>query len=985
MKLTRLLTLLAVCGLGSLTFASSEYPEEFTFIENNKRLPDVDWQAELRSSAVWQGFIARNGTWYVEFNEENRLPHRAYGRPIATTGNTPQERALNFLAQELSAYGVDPGELEFMSAPSTSKHTFVHFKQRVQNLEVLGSRLMVKMDLAGNVISFGMDVYDMDALNTVPSISAADAELEARQGLSGIVSSSIMDMAALPLPVLRHYDSRLVYQVEVITQNAELPGHYYCIVDAGSGKLLYRSNKVVNHDHSKCSSHRHSPPPASADVTLTATVYEEQPYIAPTVQPIAHADVTINGSSFTTDDNGQIVSGITGPANGVFRLSGDWSTVRTGGVTPQFNITLNDGPNAITFDNDANIRELSAYFHVNIVHDHMKSVIPSFTGMDFSLPTNIDVGGNCNAFYDGSSINFYAEGNDCHSWAQLGEVVYHEYGHGINDNFYQGLGSNFSNGAMNEGYADIWALTITEDPILAEGNSLSDPNDYIRRYDVNPKVYPADIAGQVHADGEIIAGAWWDTYLLLGNDLSLTLQLFADAFPGLQAATFNGNEGVAFRDVLIDVLEADDIDSDITNGTPNGTAIVEAFAIHGITLLSNATIDHTPVETSLENNSILIESELNLSFPFTNYLDDISLFWRVNNSTTWNTVSMTNTTGNDYEATIPGQPMGTIIAYYMGVTDIFGQISAVTPIGAAKPVEANLPNYILVDFNLELMEDVDNVNELGNWTTGLPSDDATTGEWTLEEPVGSFSTPGDPSTIVQTDEQHTPGGEFCFLTGNASSPAAGIGENDVDNGTTTLISDPIDISGFVNPTFTYYRWFTNNAGALPNEDYWQVAITEDGINWVEVEATRTSDRSWRRFAFRVNDYINSTANFQMKFNASDSAAFGGSLVEAAVDDIQLWDNADPQSVSELSVSGISRVYPSPADNLINVTFNSMQFVGLAIEVLDMTGRVVMTESIGNWNGEGVRQLDISSLSNGQYLLSAIWNTGRSQLPFVVER
>ncbi|MBK8338895.1 MAG: hypothetical protein IPK99_02270 [Flavobacteriales bacterium] len=52
----------------------------------------------------------------------------------------------------------------------------------------------------------------------------------------------------------------------------------------------------------------------------------------------------------------------------------------------------------------------------------------------------MDVAGTCNAFYDGGAINFYEEGGDCQSYAQVGEVVYHEYGHGINDQFYSDLG-----------------------------------------------------------------------------------------------------------------------------------------------------------------------------------------------------------------------------------------------------------------------------------------------------------------------------------------------------------------------------------------------------------------------------------------------------------------------------------------------------------------------------------------------------------------
>jgi hypothetical protein len=425
------------------------------------------------------------------------------------------------------------------------------------------------------------------------------------------------------------------------------------------------------------------PPPAGADLDITASVYEFNPFIPAVVLPLAHVEATINGNTFNADMDGHIASGVPGPVNATVRLQGDWSYVQTNGVTPQFTCSAR---RRLQYGELRQATPTSAsaapYFHVNIIHDQCKTFLPAFTGMDFSLETNVDVAGTCNAFYDGSSINFYEEGGGCQSYAQIGEVTYHEYGHGINDNFYQDLGAIFQNGAMNEGYADVWALSITQDPILAEGSDLVDPDIYIRRYDINKKVYPADLTGEVHADGEIIAGAWWDTYLELGNDMVHTMTLFADAYPGLQAEAPNGSEGTAFRDVLIDVLEADDDDGDITNGTPNGLAIVEAFAIHGITLISNAELVHTPITTGSQSDPITVDAELILSFPWTNYVESVLLRYRINDDPSWNEVLMTNIGGNDYEGSIPGQPIGTVVGYYLGVLDIFSQVSAVVPVAA---------------------------------------------------------------------------------------------------------------------------------------------------------------------------------------------------------------------------------------------------------------------------------------------------------------
>ena len=195
-----------------------------------------------------------------------------------------------------------------------------------------------------------------------------------------------------------------------------------------------------------------------------------------------------------------------------------------GSVTPSIIRSMSAGSNSITFDSVTTIRHTSGYFHVNEIHDFMKIYFPTFTGLDFPLPTRIDVvnGQTCNAFYNGSSINFLLAGGGCSCYSQVGDIVYHEYGHGINDLFYQTHGSTFNNGAMGEGYADTWAMSLTKNPVLGIGSSLSDPNRYIRRYDIGRKVYPQNLVGEVHADGEIIAGAYtcWDR-----KDLNLYLKL----------------------------------------------------------------------------------------------------------------------------------------------------------------------------------------------------------------------------------------------------------------------------------------------------------------------------------------------------------------------------------------------------------------------------------------------------------------------------
>ena len=203
------------------------------------------------------------------------------------------------------------------------------------------------------------------------------------------------------------------------------------------------------------------------------------------------------------------------------------------------------------------------------------------------------------------------------------------------------------------------------------------------------------------------------------------------------------------------------------------------------------------------------------------------------------------------------------------------------------------------------MEEEDFDFNFGFWQTSDPSDNASTGMWEIGSPIGSFSDPSDPSTIVQTDSDHTQGGSICAFTGNSSSILDGIGANDVDDGHTTLYSPFYDLTQYNNPAFSYWRWYTNSppSGANPGADWWQVLISDDGINWHYVENNLSSEINWRRFAFRASDYVNLTNQVQLKFIASDSLRpgqylDGGSLVEAAVDDLYLYESqSNPSTIT----------------------------------------------------------------------------------------
>lgn len=110
-----------------------------------------------------------------------------------------------------------------------------------------------------------------------------------------------------------------------------------------------------------------------------------------------------------------------------------------------------------------------------------------------------------------------------------GDVVYHEFGHGVVDGIaqfaYEGWADKygFSNEimGMNEGMADVFSFIITEDPCLAEyvakgtgqmGGAVNLDGQLCLRTTTNPNKVNEDFNGESHNDGLPLVGAHWEIY-----------------------------------------------------------------------------------------------------------------------------------------------------------------------------------------------------------------------------------------------------------------------------------------------------------------------------------------------------------------------------------------------------------------------------------------------------------------------------------------
>ncbi len=162
------------------------------------------------------------------------------------------------------------------------------------------------------------------------------------------------------------------------------------------------------------------------------------------------------------------------------------------------------------------------------------------------------------------------------------------------------------------------------------------------------------------------------------------------------------------------------------------------------------------------------------------------------------------------------------------------------------------------------------------WTSNPNgSDTATTGQWLR----------GNPSTTYYYGVKQrgtTVSGRYNLVTG----PAAGwsVGSYDVDNGETSVRSPNIALPqrDSITLSFYYYMAHTRNSSS---DDYLRVKVVgaTTGTLLEELGAANDDDAVWESFSVDLSAYAGQTV--YLLIEAADAA--GGSIVEAAIDDVMI--------------------------------------------------------------------------------------------------
>jgi Zn-dependent metalloprotease len=352
---------------------------EVRLIKDNKRTLNVSYQYQLRNQPNWQNFLLDNGTWYVHFNEANGKPHKAFGKPIIVPGSNAVERAAYFVEHHLQDFGIPIDELELLGTGENKHAEHVFFGQMHQGKKVLNAKLSVRLNTQGKVVSFSTDVFKNISVDNA-SLDASEAASAAMAGITETVVNveANSELMILPIPdyVRKRTVFKSVYEITVYTMDEDnIPANYLTYVDAADGTILERTNLVCHSENT----------PLVSDITVTDDLSLTQPYDPETNTILPHLEVTQGGNTFYTDVNGSLTG--LDEVSTTFSMEGLWARVVSNGVTPSFTTTLTNGVNAIDWGINANSRESSAFYHVNVVHDYMKTKFPSFTNMDNALTT----------------------------------------------------------------------------------------------------------------------------------------------------------------------------------------------------------------------------------------------------------------------------------------------------------------------------------------------------------------------------------------------------------------------------------------------------------------------------------------------------------------------------------------------------------------------------------------------------------------------
>ena len=277
----------------------------------------------------------------------------------------------------------------------------------------------------------------------------------------------------------------------------------------------------------------------------------------------------------------------------------------------------------------------TGYYHLTNINRKAAGFLPGNAWLNGTVTANMNVNSTCNAFWDGSTVNFYRSGGGCSNTGEIAAVFLHEWGHGMDTN----SGGASSDKGTGEAVGDTFAFLETKDACIGKNfqpgvacancnatctgvrdlasfatggsHTIAKPSTVADNAGINCDryscpyyqfvfigAYQGPMGYEGHCESYIASSANWDLAQQLVarwgtttgwqkmdaiwyKSLTPSKSAYQVASGGKcnPAATVNGCGATNWYTVY---LAADDDDGNLANGTPNACRIWDAFTAHGI-------------------------------------------------------------------------------------------------------------------------------------------------------------------------------------------------------------------------------------------------------------------------------------------------------------------------------------------------------------------------------------------------------------------
>jgi cysteine-rich repeat protein len=877
MQKRRVITLFTSAGLflGSGAVWAAQTPDHLqeyqglnaAFGDEVRTQRRTSWTVPQAASRGWNTFIQVHGTkWRALWDTDTSIPLRIYGQGIAfdevnESSAKAEQAARQILIMHLSllAPGSKPQDFRLVSNEADRGIRSVGFLQTYQGKDVVGGQISMRFKNNRMIVlastSLPNPAIEYKTIKTTKE-AAIQSALTWIEKDFGSHTQLLSVEAEVILPLIRKAQQIEYYHVLPIVIDAQKPiGRWRIFIDRRTGERIAREQTLM---------FQTGPSSSSAEIKYNAP--ERYPGATRIDRPASHASILVDGVAISTDQDGILswadTSSITARAH----------------VIGQRVRVINDQGNEVTMDavlapggemimdrrdDEAEDAQITTFISVGIAKDKVRSFAPRMAYLDEQLQATVNMDGNCNAFSDGTTINFFAASRRCENTGRLADVVYHEFGHAVHAHaVIRGVGE--FDRSLSEGAADFLAAIITGDSGMGRGFFYSnralrelDPSDGEARW-------PEDIDEDVHVTGLIFAGALWDLRKslidTLGEEAGQT-KIEALYYEAMRRST-------DIPSSYAEVLAADDDDGDLSNGTPNFCEITDAFAAHGLADPQTAGIGFDIPQ--LDRFNVLVPVNSGVDCP-SSKIESATLNWHLRQDENIRGEIVMNQGSNGLEALIPEQKAPSVINFKITVTLGNGE-RVYFPRNPASDMYETFVGQVLplycTDFEID--------PEYDNWSHELVSGDSNregADDWHWDSPAGVQGS-GDParafsgSKVIGNDL----GGERNGQNYNGTYQG---------NVTNMMLSPVINTQGHKNIRLQYRRWLNVEDGYFDRA----TIVANEQEAWHNLDTgndgdTHHTDKEWRFHDVDLSSFVaNDQVQVGFKLGSDRGLNMGGWTID----------------------------------------------------------------------------------------------------------